>query len=267
MAATVACPTCARQLRIPDELMGSDVRCPDCGGTFEAASSPRPMPDPSTAASPLGTPHSVAPAVSARAPGLEKASSPAPAEEEHPCPHCGKSIPVAMARCPHCDAELGVEEDRPWDRHQERRWLRRDCEPHRGVLVLVLGIVGLVLGIIGLPFAIIAWVLGHRDLKKMTAGAMDSEGRGLTQAGRICGIVGTMYQSLLTLFCVAYIGFVFSMVAVISRTQPPASATPTLTPVAPQPVPAQGPPPPMKGPQPPPMKAPPQPPMPEKNNP
>ncbi len=60
-------------------------------------------------------------------------------------------------------------------------------QPHRGTLILVLGILSLVIAC-G-PLGIVAWILGNGDLKKMTAGAMDPSGRGLTNAGRICGII------------------------------------------------------------------------------
>jgi hypothetical protein len=58
--------------------------------------------------------------------------------------------------------------------------------PHRGTLVLVLGIVGIVCC---MPAGIVAWVLGHQDLKDMTAGLMDPAGRGMTQAGKILGMI------------------------------------------------------------------------------
>jgi hypothetical protein len=58
--------------------------------------------------------------------------------------------------------------------------------PHRGVVVLVLGILGLVVCFI---CGIIAWVMGNNDLRQMDAGAMDPSGRGLTQAGKICGMI------------------------------------------------------------------------------
>ena len=62
--------------------------------------------------------------------------------------------------------------------------------PHRGVLVLVLGILGLVgCGILtGIP----AWVIGSGDLKAMDAGTMDPSGRSLTNAGKICGMIATI---------------------------------------------------------------------------
>jgi len=59
-------------------------------------------------------------------------------------------------------------------------------KPHRGTVILVLGILGLI--ICG-PLGIIAWVMGSADLKEMDAGTMDSSGRGATQAGKICGMI------------------------------------------------------------------------------
>ena len=63
--------------------------------------------------------------------------------------------------------------------------------PHRGVLILVLGILGIVCCFI---CGIIAWVMGNNDMREMDAGRMDPTGRGLTQAGKICGIVSVILQ-------------------------------------------------------------------------
>lgn len=65
--------------------------------------------------------------------------------------------------------------------------------PHRGVLILVLGLVSLVLCALLGP---VAWIMGKGDLKEIDAGRMDREGRGLTQAGMICGIIGTVLLGL-----------------------------------------------------------------------
>ena len=61
--------------------------------------------------------------------------------------------------------------------------------PHRGTMILVFGILGLV---VCMPLGIVAWVMGSGDLKKMDAGLMDPEGRGITQAGKIIGMVATI---------------------------------------------------------------------------
>lgn len=61
--------------------------------------------------------------------------------------------------------------------------------PHRGVLILVLGILGLVICVIS---GIIAWVLANGDLRAMDSGQMDPTGRSMTQAGKIIGIVSVV---------------------------------------------------------------------------
>ena len=63
--------------------------------------------------------------------------------------------------------------------------------PHRGGLILALGILGIVCCFI---CGIIAWVMGNGDLRQMDAGRMDPSGRGLTQAGKICGMVSVILQ-------------------------------------------------------------------------
>ena len=67
-------------------------------------------------------------------------------------------------------------------------------KPHRGTLILVLGILGLVL--CGIFTAVPAWIMGSSDLKAMDAGTMDPNGRSNTNAGRILGMVGTILAIL-----------------------------------------------------------------------
>ncbi|MCF6310825.1 MAG: hypothetical protein L3J39_00080 [Verrucomicrobiales bacterium] len=62
-------------------------------------------------------------------------------------------------------------------------------EPHRGTLILILGILGLV---VCQPFGIAAWIMANGDLKKMAAGQMDPEGESLTKTGKICGIIAVV---------------------------------------------------------------------------
>lgn len=63
------------------------------------------------------------------------------------------------------------------------------AKPHRGTLVLVLGILSIVFCFI---CGIVAWVMANGDLREMAAGTMDPAGEGNTKAGRICGIIGTI---------------------------------------------------------------------------
>jgi hypothetical protein len=97
--------------------------------------------------------------------------------------------------------------------------------PHRGNVILVLGIVGLVVcllglfccgvfGIAGCICGIIAWVMANKDQKEMAAGTMDPTGRETTQAGKICGIISVILGivifiiSLLILVLVVFSHFV-----------------------------------------------------------
>lgn len=66
--------------------------------------------------------------------------------------------------------------------------------PHRGTLILVLGILSLVL--CGIFTGIPAWVMGSGDLKQMDAGTMDPSGRSLTNAGKICGMINCILTAV-----------------------------------------------------------------------
>ncbi len=66
-------------------------------------------------------------------------------------------------------------------------------QPHRGTLILVLGILSLLLCAILGPFA---WVMGKNDVAKIDAGVMDPTGRSTTFAGMVCGIIGTVFLIL-----------------------------------------------------------------------
>lgn len=78
-------------------------------------------------------------------------------------------------------------------------------KPHRGALVLTLGILGLVVCVI---CGIIAWVLANADLRDMDAGRMDPAGRQLTQAGKICGIVSACLMAVGVLGMCVWLAFV-----------------------------------------------------------
>ena len=80
-------------------------------------------------------------------------------------------------------------------------------------MILIFGILGLV-GICW-PLGIVAWVMGNGDLKEMDAGAMDPSGRSMTNAGRICGMIGTILLIigvvvLIALFALGVIGTIAS---------------------------------------------------------
>jgi predicted Zn finger-like uncharacterized protein len=273
MSTIVDCPSCNRKLRVPDELLGKKVKCPTCSGTFDAVAS---FGSSSSSSSGLGEPQfslgekSSAPSsdpVSAAPPGSsgQPEASGTPASEQEtlphfpskpddeadlePCPYCGEKIAKDATRCSFCGEELEDEDkgDRPWDQgYRPYRDVRRDSEPHRGTLILTLGIVSIVtawlLGPVGLIVGIITWIMGQRDLKKMKANVMDPQGLGSTQAGWICGIIGTAFGGLMSLCCVGYMVMIFGMTASMGRMATPPPPPPTVRPATPA-APAGGPPP------------------------
>jgi predicted Zn finger-like uncharacterized protein len=173
MPITVDCPSCNRKLRVPDDLQGKKVKCPTCGTTFTAGASAAPPP-------------------------VE--------EEERPAP-----APVSPRRSAPKDEyeeEPAYREDEDEERPRRRR-SRASMQPHRGTLILVLGILSLV---VFAPLGIVAWVLGNNDLKEMRAGRMDPEGEGQTNAGRICGMIGTILMGVGLLCCVGYFIFIIAII-------------------------------------------------------
>ena len=106
---------------------------------------------------------------------------------------------------------MATADDRPADDRDDDRPARRRRddedrphyeEPHRGVLILVLGIVGLVAcPIVGVA----AWIMGKGDLRAIDEHRMDPEGRQLTQVGMILGIVATILLALQLVLLVVYV--------------------------------------------------------------
>lgn len=76
--------------------------------------------------------------------------------------------------------------------------------PHRGVLILIFGILGLFFCVI---FGIAAWIMGNTDLKEMEAGRMDPSGIGLTQAGRILGMIAVALLAVGLVFFLIFVVF------------------------------------------------------------
>jgi predicted Zn finger-like uncharacterized protein len=165
------CPSCNRKLRVPDDLLGKKVKCPTCGTTFTAAESNGGLPD--------------------------EERRPAPAGPPAPPPDEGENEPAGRRY---------EDEDRP-----RRRRSRSYEQPHRGTLILVLGILGLVTGL-AIILGPIAWVMGNNDLKEIRAGRMDPEGESTTNAGRICGIIATILGIFQVVCCVGYMIFIVAMI-------------------------------------------------------
>lgn len=73
-------------------------------------------------------------------------------------------------------------------------------KPHRGGLILGLSLAGWLFCAL---FSIAAWIMGHSDMKEIDAGRMAPEGRSMTQAGKIIGMIQTVLLLVgLLFFCV-----------------------------------------------------------------
>jgi hypothetical protein len=153
MPTDVDCPSCAQKLRVPDDLLGKNVKCPACTQMFLATMR-----------------------------GLKE--SPPPEES---------------------DNEEGDEAPRRSKGRSLRRRRGQDYQPHRGTLILVLGILAIVTGL-HLILGPIAWIMGNNDLKEIHAGRMDPEGEGNTNIGRILGMVATILGIVaIVAACVAFL--------------------------------------------------------------
>jgi hypothetical protein len=88
---------------------------------------------------------------------------------------------------------------------------------HRqAVTVLVLGILGLALcQVLGIP----AWIMGNRVVREIDASGGAVGGRGLAQAGRICGIIATVFLALALLLVLGIAVFGTVVTSSFSDTQ------------------------------------------------
>lgn len=189
MSDVLDCPSCRRKLRRPDGVAGRQVQCPACGATFTAIGTA----DDVLLAEPV---EDAAPAVIGTALGeglaglrLELDDVPAPARAVPPPPLPLRPRPVA-------DTYDAPSRDR-----------RRDLEPHRGGLILTLGVLSVllaptcVLSPLGVVFGLAAWIMGQNDLRQMRAGQMDTDGQANTRGGRVCGILGMLVGGALSFLC------------------------------------------------------------------
>ena len=203
------CPFCQKLLRTADDKAGVRANCPGCG---EAVTVPSPgdevlLGGPPSAVAEAAASNPVPPRAGLLPPVEMPAGSGAVGAATKTCPMCGGQLLGTATRCRHCGEELAARTSR-----------RGGLAPHRGPMILAFGIIGLVmlvvsvfclpLGMIALPLGVIAWVLGNSDLREIAAGRMEREGEGLTQGGRILGIITCCLTLLLGLIFVVFFGVV-----------------------------------------------------------
>jgi hypothetical protein len=146
------------------------------------------------------------------------------------CPECHRALHVPedligqRVKCPSCDRnfapdEGSAEEVQEAPRHRQRRRRERDDDryllPHRGSLILVLGILSIPFAFFGavpgFAMGVAAWMMAAHDLREMRDGYVDQLGHGETTAGLICGIFGSIVGGVFLLGILLYVLFAFCM--------------------------------------------------------
>ncbi|CAG0968562.1 MAG: hypothetical protein HND27_06200 [Bacteroidetes bacterium] len=88
------------------------------------------------------------------------------------------------------------------------------AEAPNATLILVFGILSIVFcGIIGLGFGITALIMANKSKETYSLNpALYTNGSiSNVNAGRICGIIGIVLGSIITLFIIAYVIFIFAI--------------------------------------------------------
>ena len=180
MSIEVKCTGCGQVLRVQDEDGGKQGRCPKCQTTFTI---------PAAGSSAAG------PAFG----GIEsKPESPFPQQQpfgQQPQAPFGQQpqTPVGQQGQNPFGDKPATPSQNPYATPQSFTPTpgRRPSQPHRGGTILTFGLLGFFC--CGL-FGIAAWVMGNEDLQKMNRGVMDPNGRSMTQAGRIIGMIATIFM-------------------------------------------------------------------------
>jgi predicted Zn finger-like uncharacterized protein len=211
----IVCPECKKNLQVPENLLGQTVQCPECKHTFTAAEPPPKNVSTETTATPPSPPNTPEwDRKVSSATGKRRASGKDDDEKDEK----KDSYDVDDRDDDDDDRADGDDEEREERRRRRRRRRERSSRnygvPHRGGMILAFGLIGLignfvVLGPLALIFAIMAWVMGNTDMAEIQSGRMDPEGEGMTQTGRILGIIGTILGSLYVLALCGLIGFCF----------------------------------------------------------
>lgn len=236
MATVIACPFCQRSLQLPEEALARSVKCPGCGGEFDTGRSAttvaaqRPtliveeaenLPLPIRGLPPL--PGQLRPVLVSST----HDDGPLPPRRDYDAPRglqrcrtCQARLTHGTAACPACGSAVRTDDERPWE--QAGGPLRRDCEPHRGPLLVTLGRLALCIAVPGLlglayfPFALASLlaiglgltisIMARDDLEQMRRKEMDPEGEVSTMGGQtaasvgfITGLIGLVLAALLRL--------------------------------------------------------------------
>jgi hypothetical protein len=218
MAIESNCPSCGRRLRVADEHAGKRARCPHCGAIYEVPTATEPAQHPTAPAAedrwrlktsegkvfgPVAKPELDSWFAQGRVTGEDRFQREGeqrwrPASELYPTLAAGAA--AAKSANPFADVDSTARNpySPPGGGLASVAAYRR---PHRGPLILILGILGWAFCFV---FSIFAWSMGSADLKEMRVGRMDESGRGLTTAGMVLGMIQVI------VLCV-FFGFILLM--------------------------------------------------------
>ena len=218
MPISITCTGCDKKLKVPDAAAGKKIRCPACKAVIavpmqEEFVEPDDLVEPDEETAVTESPPSVKkPKTRDKEQADEETaiseSSTKAKKKKAAWDDADDSAESEKSRSIDEDAGYGLDEEE--DEEEERRRKkkkkkryeedfgdmrpRRRKAPHRGVLVLVLGLVTLLLACL-CPLA--CWISGaitltmaNTDLAIMQNGSMDKSGQGMTTAGKICAMIG-----------------------------------------------------------------------------
>jgi len=170
MAEIITCSKCQRSLQIPEAYLGQMVQCPDCKHMFIAT-----VGSVSTERIPAAPSRDPSPGRSPKSSGYD-------GEEEDDRPRRRRD-------------RFGDDMDDDFDDIRDSRRIRSHLQPHRGGLIMSLGLVSLIGGwLFCLPILVgpVAWILAQMDLRAIRDGRMDPTGEGMVRTGQVCGIISTV---------------------------------------------------------------------------
>lgn len=121
------------------------------------------------------------------------------------CPKCGTENHEEAKFCLQCGQSFEMLEQGEIRPAEPVQTSQTQLPRGNGVLILVLGILGLILCP---PIGIIAWIMGHQELNKIRLGQVSNQDEGLARAGKILGIIGTIYFIVITILLAFYIIFI-----------------------------------------------------------
>jgi phage FluMu protein Com len=218
MPISITCTGCDKKLKVPDAAAGKKIRCPACKAVIAV-----PVQEEFVEPDDLVEPDEET-AVTESPPVVKKAKTrdKEPADEETAISESSTKVKKKKAewddedesadskksRKKDTDDGYGLDEDDEEEEERRRKKKKkkryeddfgdmrpkRRAEAHRGVLILVLGLVTLLFACL---CPLVCWLLGtvtlnmaNTDLARMENRTMDRSGQGMTTAGKICGMIG-----------------------------------------------------------------------------